>query len=133
MSWLPCLVREADRGGRPVLRLGHPQLDRYLEFVSARARPNTVLATGYDLKVFFSVVSRDPVEVTTADVLGFITTQRGDRKVVRLADGESGLSARTIQRRLSSISGLFGFFVGVRRGRDESGSSGFVQPETVPD
>ena len=100
MVWVPVLVREADRGGRPVLRLGHPQLDRYLDFVSARARPNTTLATGYDLKVFFSVVAKDPVEVTASDVLDFITTQRGDRKVVRLTDGESGLSARTIQRRL---------------------------------
>jgi site-specific recombinase XerD len=111
MVWVPVLVREADRGGRPVLRLGHGQLDRYLEFVAARARPNTVLATGYDLKVFFSAVSKDPVAVTTADVLGFITAQRGDRKVVRLSDGESGLAARTIHRRLSSISGLFGFLV----------------------
>ena len=111
MTWSPCLVREADRGGRPVLRLGHGQLDRYLEFVAARARPNTVLATGYDLKVFFAAVPKDPAEVTTADVLGFITAQRGDRKVVRLVDGESGLSARTIHRRLSSISGFFGFLV----------------------
>jgi site-specific recombinase XerD len=111
MTWMPCLIRGADRGSRPVLRLGHRQLDRYLDFVSARARPNTVLATGYDLKVFFSVIAKDPAEVTTADVLEFITVQRGDRKVVRLADGESGLSARTIQRRLSSISGLFGFLV----------------------
>ena len=111
MMWSPCLVRVGDRGGRPVLRLGHRQLDRYLEFVAARARPNTVLATGYDLKVFFGVVAKDPVEVTTADVLDFITAQRGDRRVVRLADGESGLSARTIQRRLSSISGLYGFLV----------------------
>jgi len=111
MRWVPGLVREADRGGRPVLRLGHPQLDRYLEFVAARARRNTVLATGYDLKVFFSVVPKEPAEVTTADVLEFITVQRGDRTVVRLADGESGLSARTIQRRLSSISGLFGFLL----------------------
>jgi len=52
-----------------------------------------VLATGYDLKVFFNVVPKEPAEVTTADMLGFITVQRGDRKVVRLADGESGLSA----------------------------------------
>jgi len=69
MTWLPVLIREADRGGRPVLRLGHRQLDRYLEFVAARARPNTVLATGYDLKVFFTVVAKEPVEVTTSDVL----------------------------------------------------------------
>jgi len=49
--------------------------------------------------------------VSTADVLDFITAQRGDRSVVGLVDGESGLSARTIQRRLSSISGLFGFLL----------------------
>ncbi|HEV2087920.1 MAG TPA: site-specific integrase, partial [Cryptosporangiaceae bacterium] len=91
-------------------------MDRYLEFVAARARPNTVLATGYDLKGFFSIVAKDPAEVTTADVLDFITVQRGDRRVVRLADGESGLSARTIQRRLSSISGLFGFLVACLEG-----------------
>jgi site-specific recombinase XerD len=79
--------------------------------VAARGRANTVLATGYDLKVFFSVVGKDPVEVTTADVLDFITAQRGDRRVVRIADGESGLSPLTIQRRLSTLSGLFSFLV----------------------
>ena len=89
MTWVPVLVREADQGGRPCLRLGHSQVDRYLDFVSARARPNTALATGYDLKVFFSNVTKDPVEVTTTYVLGFITEQRDDRGVVRLADGES--------------------------------------------
>ncbi len=109
MTWVPVLVRDADRGGRPCLRLGHPLVDRYLDFVSARARPNTTWATAYDLKVFFSIVVKEPVEVTRADVLGFIVAQRGDREVVRLVDGEAGLSARTIQRRLSSISGLFGF------------------------
>lgn len=63
MTWMPCLVRAGDRGGRPVLRLGHPQLDRYLDFVAARARPNTVLATGYDLKVFFAIVAKNPAAV----------------------------------------------------------------------
>jgi len=147
MGWSPCLVRAGDRGGRPVLRLGHPQLDRYLEFVSARARPNTTLAAGYDLKVFFSIVGKDPVEVTTSDVLGFITAQRGDRKVVRLADGESGLSARTIQRRLSSISGLFAFLEACgeiesnpvprglanrKRSRTERGTPLVRTPRTLP-
>ena len=37
--------------------------------------------------------------------------QRGDRTVVRLADRESGLSARTIARRLSSVSGLYAYLV----------------------
>ncbi len=111
MMWMPCLVESPGGLEAPLLRLGHPLVDRYLEFVAARGRPNTVLATGYDLNVFFSVVAKDPAAVTTADVLGFITSQRGDRRVVRLADGESGLSPRTIQRRLSSVSGLFSFLV----------------------
>jgi integrase/recombinase XerD len=111
----PCLVRfdAADRGGRAV-RLGHPLLDDYLELVAARARPNTLLATAYDLKVFFGVVAKDPAEVTTADVFAFIKAQRAPRRgpqVVRLEDGEAGLAARTIRRRLASISGLFTYLV----------------------
>lgn len=105
MSWTPCLVES----GSDRIRLGHPLVDRYLEFVSARARRNTLLAAAYDLRVFFSFVAKDPVDVTTADVLEFVTVQRGDRRVVRISDGESGLSSRTIQRRLSTISGLFSF------------------------
>jgi len=59
-------------------------------------------------------VHKEPTQVTAADVLAFITSQRrprGDGRVVRLADGESGLSARTIKRRLSSVSGLFAYLV----------------------
>ena len=41
----------------------------------------------------------------------FLADQRGDRTVVRLADRESGLSARTIARRLSSVSGLYAYLV----------------------
>ena len=111
MSWMPCLVESVGGLDSRRVRLGHPLVDRYLEFVAARGRPNTVLAAGYDLKVFFSVVGKDPVEVTTADVLDFITAQRGDRRVIRISDGESGLSPRTIQRRLSTLSGLFSFLV----------------------
>ena len=101
----PCLIRATDRVS---LRLGHPLLDDYLGLVAARARPNTLLATAWDLKVFFGVVAKDPAEVTTADVLAFITQQRAPRRgagVVRLEDGEAGLAARTIKRRLASISG----------------------------
>jgi len=98
----------------PTVRLGHPVIDRYLEFVEARARHNTLLATTSDLRVLFTEVDKEPVDVVTGDVLAFITVQRQprfDAKVVRLADGESGLSARTIQRRLSSVSGLFAYLV----------------------
>ncbi len=50
-------------------------------------------AVAFDLKAFFAVVGKDPVEVTPVDVFDFLAHQRGDRSVVRLADGESGLSA----------------------------------------
>ena len=105
--FVPCLVR-ASLGGGDAPRLGHPLLDDYLEMVAARARPNTVLATAFDLKVFFSVVGKEPAEVADADVLAFITAQRQPRrgaKVVRIEDGEAGLSARTIKRRLATITG----------------------------
>jgi integrase len=64
--------------------------------------------------VSFSVIDKDPVEVTPADVFEFITVQRrgaGDGRVVRLADGGSGMAARTIRRRLASVSGLFNWLV----------------------
>ena len=68
-------------------------------------------AVAYDLKTFFGVVDKDPAEVVAADVFDFLAHQRGDRTVVRISDGESGLSARTIARRLSSISGLYSYLV----------------------
>ena len=116
MTWSPCLIRVAAPEGRVDLRLGHRLVDDFLAFADARCRPNTVLAAGFDLKVFFTVIAKDPVEVVTADVLEFIRAQRsvGDPKVVRLSDGESGLSARTIQRRLSSVSSLYAFSGGPR-------------------
>ncbi len=95
-------------------RSGSRRSTSYLEFVAARGRPNTLLAVAYDLKVFFSVVDKEPAAVTTADVLDFIRAQRAPRRgaqVVRLDDGEAGLSARTIKRRLASLSGLFAYLV----------------------
>jgi len=82
--------------------------------VGARARWNTVLATAFDLKVFFSIVGKDPVDVKPADVLAFIKEQRRPRrgaKVARIDDGETGLSARTINRRLATIAGLYEYLV----------------------
>jgi len=113
MAWMPCLVRSEAPGEVPVT-LGHDTVDAYLRFVWARSRHNTLLAVGFDLKVFFAVVRKDPCEVTSADVLGFIETQRRPVlgvNVVRLEDGGAGLSARTIRRRLSSVSGLFEYLV----------------------
>ncbi len=114
MSFMPCLVRAQGAAGGEVIRLGHPLLDAYVELVTARARWNTVLATAFDLKVFFSVVDKDPVNVEPADVLAFIKEQRRprrDAKVVRIEDGEAGLSARTIKRRLATIAGLYEYLI----------------------
>ena len=107
MTTLPSLIRAASPSGETRYLLGHPLVDRYLEFVAGRSRPNTLRAVAFDLKAFFLVVDKEPTEVTPADVFDFIAQQRGDRSIVRIADGESGLSARTIARRLSSVSGLY--------------------------
>jgi hypothetical protein len=58
-----CLTRSRGPSGEPVLRLGAPLLDDYLEFLAGRCRPNTVLAAAYDLRVFFTVVAKAPSEV----------------------------------------------------------------------
>ena len=123
MAWQPQLVRRVDAAGNPAASLGHTLVDDYLEFVAVRCRPNTLLATAYDLKVFFSAVPKESTDVVTADIFAFITGQKTPRrgpKVVRLEDGEAGLSARTIKRRLASVSGLFGYLatrddVGIQR------------------
>jgi hypothetical protein len=46
-----------------LVRVGVPVLDDYLRFVAARARPNTVLATAYDLVVFFRVACQNSPQV----------------------------------------------------------------------
>src|SRR6516165_10223952 len=109
---MPCLARSAADGEIEKITLGHPLLDDYLVFVAARARTNTWLAVAYDLKVFFEVVGKEPAVVTTADVFAFLSAQRAPRRgerVVRLEDGEPGLAARTIARRLSSVRGLYAY------------------------
>lgn len=114
MAFMPCLVRARGAAGDEVIRVGHPLLDAYVELVTARARWNTVLATAFDLKVFFSIVDKEPVDVDSADVLAFIKAQRQPRhgaRVVRIEDGEAGLAARTIKRRLATITGLYEYLI----------------------
>jgi integrase/recombinase XerD len=105
------LRRSRDAAGRVMVRLGVPLLDEYLEFLAGRCRPNTVLAVAYDLKVFFTVVPKSPRRVRPVDVLGFMTAQRtgGDGRLQVAGAGAGGVSARTLRRRLSSVSGLYGF------------------------
>src|SRR4051794_3028029 len=111
MNPFPCLVRSVSPSGEPRYALGEPLVDGYLEFVAGRCRANTVRAVAFDLKMFFSVVNEAPVAVRAVHVFEFLAHQRGDRTVVRLSDRESGLAARTIARRLSSISGFYAYLL----------------------
>jgi integrase/recombinase XerD len=142
MSSFPLLVRSVSPSGETRYALGHPFVDRYLDFVAGRCRPNTVTATAFDLKTFFTVIERDPLAVTPADVFEFLAVQRGDRRVVRMSDRESRLSARTIARRLSTVSGFYAYLVArgdtpvavnpVPRGLATRRSGGSVKSHTVP-
>jgi len=114
MSWVDLrLQRSRSAVGDLVVRFGVPLLDEFLEFLAVRSRPNTVAAVAYDLKVFFTVVGKPPGEVVAGDVLAFVTAQHTGGQADRLrafdAAGGRGVSARTIRRRLSSVSGLFAF------------------------
>ena len=111
----PCLIRSLGPSGEPVVRLGVPLVDDYLEFLQGRCRPNTVLAAAYDLRVFFGVVAKAPEQVRPADVLAFITSQRTGRvdaavvRAVGLGEEPSGVAVSTVARRLSMISGFFAY------------------------
>lgn len=113
--WNPAFECVVGEDGERSYRVGHEVIDEFLEFVAARARPNTVKAYAHDLKVFFAIVGKDPAAVTSRDVLGFVTQQRrgraGAENVVRITDGFAGLSAATIKRRLAAVSALYGYLV----------------------
>jgi len=98
-----------------VYRVGHELVDEFLEFVSGRARPNTVRAYAHDLKVFFAAVGKEPVEVVPRDVLAFVAGQQhprpGAENVLRISDCGAGLSAATIKRRLAAVSSFYGYLV----------------------
>ena len=114
MSWSElCVHRSRSAAGDLVVRFGVAVLDAYLAFLAVRSRPNTVVAVAYDLKVFFSVVGKPPAQVVAADVLAFVTAQyaggsAGPARRLQPA-GDGGVSARSVRRRLSSVSGLFAF------------------------
>jgi integrase/recombinase XerD len=112
--FVPRLIVRRNGSELTAITLGHRLLDDYLVFVAARARSNTWLAIAWDLEVFFGVVGKPPAEVAVADVFAFLAAQRAPRRgerVVRLDDGEAGLAARTIARRLSSVRGLYAYLV----------------------
>lgn len=68
MNQFPCLIRSSSVGGEARFALGDPLVDSYLGFVAGRSRPNTLRAVAHDLKTFFSIIEKDPVDVVAADV-----------------------------------------------------------------
>src|SRR5215211_7407794 len=84
------------KGSSAAPRLGDRLVDGYLEVVAARLRPNSTLAVAYDLKVFFTVVDKDPLDVRGVDIVAFVRAQRttpdGHGNVVRLVDNSGGLA-----------------------------------------
>ena len=108
-----CLTGSSGSGGAAGVRLGEPLLDAYLEFLAARCRPNTVLAAAFDLKVFFAVVGKPPGGGHAggrARLRHRPARRRGHRRPRRgRRTAGGGVSARTVRRRLSSVSGLFAF------------------------
>ena len=98
MQWSPSFECQLSPDGAKRYVVGHELVDEFLEFVAARARPNTVRAYAHDLCVFFTVVGKDPDEVTTKDVLSFVTAQRrprtGAENVVRISTARRGCRPR---------------------------------------
>ncbi len=93
--------------------LGHPLLDRYLTFVDAR--PGTtcrrhLLGPPCLLRRSRKRTNRGHHQ-RRAGLHRVPAPPRGREKVVRLADGEAGLTASTIKRRLSSVSGFYTYLV----------------------
>ncbi len=114
MALVLSVERSAGPAGDGSVKVGHPLLDEYLVFLAGRARPNSVLAVAFDLKVFFTWAQKEPADIATRDIVDFVASQRAPRaqsNVVRISDGGAGLSARTVARRLSSLSGLFAYLV----------------------
>lgn len=100
-------------GSRVAPTLGHPLIDDYLESVHARLRPNSTLAVAYDLKVFFTIIDVDPIDVRRRHVLAFIRIQRtgsSDATVIPI-DSSEGLALSTIRRRLSTLAGFYAHLV----------------------
>ena len=115
MVWCPSFQSSVRADGVHEYRVGHELVDEFLEFASGRARPSTVRAYAHDLSVFFGVIRKEPKDVTSKDVLRFVTEQRrprqGAENVLRISDGGSGMATSTIKRRLAAVSSLYGYLV----------------------
>ena len=60
MGWSPSFECHVRPDGEHEYRIGHELVDKFLEFVVGRARPNTVRAYAHDLSVFFRWWPKSP-------------------------------------------------------------------------
>ena len=58
-------MNAAAAAGRRIAGDDEPLVADYLEFLAGRARPNSVLAAGYDLRVFLAVVAKAAMSMST--------------------------------------------------------------------
>jgi hypothetical protein len=75
MTTFPSLIRSVSASGGVRYALGDLLVDRYLEFVAGRPRPNTLRAVAFDLTTFFTLIAKDPVGIVAADVFEFLAHQ----------------------------------------------------------
>ena len=108
----PCLIRSVVGAELRSIRLGHPLLDDYLEFLGP-GRGRTPGGRGLRPEGVLHCGRQGAAAVITADVFAFIKAQRAPRRGPGWCgwDGEAGLSVRTVKRRLASVSGLFAYLV----------------------
>ena len=131
MTAFPSLVRSVSASGEVRYRLGDPLVDRYLEFVAGRARPNTLRAVAFDLKTFFTRGREGPGRGHAGGRV------RVPRRAARRPDGgaDQRSASRACRRgrspggcRRCRVSMPTRSLAGTRRCADESGAAGLVDP-----
>jgi hypothetical protein len=97
-SWTPSVVSPA--AGAERVALGHRLVDDYLEVVRARCRRNTLWATAYDLKVFFTVVQPSQTSALASALhANELVVVEPRRRMVQRTDRTSTPTRRVQQRR----------------------------------
>ena len=134
MVWCPSFQSRVRADGVREYRVGHELVDEFLEFASGRARPSTVRAYAHDLSVFFGVIRKEPKDVTSKDVLRFVTEQRRPREGCRerRADLRRRLGVGNLDHQATACRGVQPLWLPRRPGRrrcgDQPSSTGSAHP-----
>src|SRR5574341_137768 len=112
------------REQRPIgarYRIGYDWADRYLSDVATSRSENTARAYAFDLAIWLAYcrsAELDPLKAKPRDILAFVETQllssestEPTSDAPRPGNGASGVSRRTLSRRLSSIRGWYQYLM----------------------